>query len=49
MFGHTHIPELTDLDRGTFANCGDWVVNRTCVTIDDGRIALHEWEPGLLR
>ena len=49
FFGHTHIPELTDLDRGTFVNCGDWVSNRTCVTIDAGRIALHEWQPGLLR
>lgn len=49
VFGHTHIPELVEIDGGTFANCGDWVTKRTCVTIDSGRIALHEWEPGLLQ
>jgi UDP-2,3-diacylglucosamine pyrophosphatase LpxH len=48
VFGHTHIPELIELGSGTFANCGDWLKSRTCVTIDDGQIALHEWEPGLL-
>ena len=47
VLGHTHRPELRELDGGTFVNGGDWLRRRTYVTIDDGDLALHEWEgPG---
>lgn len=47
VLGHTHQPELRQLAGGTFVNGGDWLRRRTYVTIDDGDLALHEWEgPG---
>lgn len=46
VFGHTHQPELVELDGGTFVNGGDWMKRRTYVTIDAGQLGLHEWEPG---
>lgn len=48
VFGHTHQPERTELGGGLFVNGGDWLRRRTIVTVDDGRIALGEWEPGAL-
>lgn len=45
VFGHTHLPELTELDGGTFVNGGDWMRRRSYVTIDAGQLALHEWAP----
>jgi UDP-2,3-diacylglucosamine pyrophosphatase LpxH len=46
VFGHTHQPEVRELDGGTFVNGGDWLRRRSYVTIDAGDLALHEWEPG---
>jgi UDP-2,3-diacylglucosamine pyrophosphatase LpxH len=48
VFGHTHQPEVAELDGGTFVNGGDWLRRRTMVTIDHGRLALDEWRPGRL-
>jgi predicted phosphodiesterase len=46
VFGHTHRPEVVELDGGTFVNGGDWMHHRTFVTIDAGEPAIHEWQPG---
>jgi UDP-2,3-diacylglucosamine pyrophosphatase LpxH len=48
VFGHTHKPELTELEGGTFVNDGDWFGHRSIVTIDHGHLALAEWSPGTL-
>ena len=48
VFGHTHRPELSEFDGGTFVNGGDWLRRRTYVTIDAGELSVQEWQPGAL-
>ena len=48
VFGHTHHPEVRELDGGTFVNGGDWLHHRSFVRIEAGELTLGEWEPGAL-
>jgi UDP-2,3-diacylglucosamine pyrophosphatase LpxH len=45
VFGHTHHPEVAQLDRGTYINSGNWLRDRTYVDIDHGSATLKTWEP----
>lgn len=45
VFGHTHIPELTELDRGLFVNAGSWMHGADVVRITDGAIEIQSWTP----
>lgn len=41
IFGHTHLPALTD----EYANCGSWTGNtNTYVEVDDEEVHLKQWE-----
>jgi predicted phosphodiesterase len=43
VFGHTHHPELTKFESGTFVNAGSWLTGGTWVDIDLGVASLHTW------
>ena len=43
VFGHTHHPELTEFELGTFVNAGSWLAEGTWVDIHSGDISLHTW------
>ena len=43
VFGHTHIAEELELDRGTYLNCGNWLESSTYVDIADGKASLCRW------
>jgi UDP-2,3-diacylglucosamine pyrophosphatase LpxH len=44
IFGHTHLPELTQLaDGGTFVNSGSWMKSADVVRIEHGDITLGTW------
>lgn len=44
VFGHTHLPERTELPGGLFVNGGDWLGHRTVVVIEGGEVRLTEWD-----
>ncbi len=41
VMGHTHEPCLIPMGKGVYANCGDWLVNHSYVTIIDGKLELR--------
>jgi UDP-2,3-diacylglucosamine pyrophosphatase LpxH len=45
VHGHTHRPEITELDGGLYVNGGAWLHNATYVEIDHGRLELRTWPP----
>jgi UDP-2,3-diacylglucosamine hydrolase len=43
-FGHSHIPELVEVEPGRhYLNTGDWVHHCTWASVDAGGVELHEW------
>ncbi|MDX1510053.1 MAG: metallophosphoesterase [Nitriliruptorales bacterium] len=50
VFGHTHLPEVTEREGGTFVNCGDWLRDTTLVRVTAAGVSLErlvETEDGL--
>jgi UDP-2,3-diacylglucosamine hydrolase len=43
IMGHSHQPELTHWDEGTYANPGSWFMDQTAVVIKDGKTSLVKW------
>jgi UDP-2,3-diacylglucosamine hydrolase len=43
VMGHTHEPCVIPMGKGTYANCGDWLVNHSYVTILDGKLELRRF------
>ncbi len=43
IYGHTHLPEVRELDGGTFVNSGSWMKGGDYVRIENGTIALCDW------
>jgi UDP-2,3-diacylglucosamine pyrophosphatase LpxH len=44
VIGHTHLPKLIKRDDFIYANCGDWVYNKTYVTYENGKFGLIDLE-----
>lgn len=44
VMGHSHQPGIKDIDKGIYANCGDWVKHHSYVKIIDGNISLCNFE-----
>ncbi len=42
--GHSHKPQVNQLEGGYYVNSGDWLQNHTYVEIIDGAIALHYYK-----
>lgn len=43
-FGHSHIPELVEIEPGRhYLNTGDWVHHCTWASVDPGSVELHRW------
>ncbi len=45
VFGHTHAPEITEWDDGTYCNCGEWIRQYTYAVMREGRISLWRYHP----
>lgn len=41
VMGHSHNPELMNIDKGYYANCGDWINHHTYLEIDAGKPVLR--------
>jgi len=41
IMGHTHEPCLIPLEKGIYANSGDWLTNNSYITVIDGEISLR--------
>ena len=44
IMGHTHNPILEKIDKGFYANCGDWLTHNSYVQLKDGDISLNKFE-----
>lgn len=45
-FGHSHIPELVEVEPGRhYLNTGDWVHHCTWASVDPDGVELHGWPP----
>ncbi len=44
VMGHSHEPCITKIYNGYYGNCGDWLKNRSYITIIDGNIELCKYE-----
>lgn len=44
VFGHTHKPEVVEMEGGVYINGGNWVKGGTYVEIDRGVLSLKRWE-----
>jgi UDP-2,3-diacylglucosamine hydrolase len=42
VIGHTHLPKIEDINGCIYINCGDWVHNKTYVTLENGVFTLVE-------
>jgi len=40
VMGHAHAPSLQMIDKGHYANSGDWICHHSFIEIDDGNIQL---------
>lgn len=45
IFGHTHRPEVVEMEGGTYFNAGNWVKGGTYVEIVRGEVRLRRWQP----
>lgn len=43
VMGHSHHPELTVWEEGTYVNPGGWYLDRTAAVIEDGKTSLLRW------
>ena len=43
VLGHSHVPELIDVNGGTYVNCGCWYSDRTVAILDEKGPALKRW------
>lgn len=43
VLGHSHVPELIDVNEGTYVNCGCWYSERTVAILDEKGPALKRW------
>jgi len=41
--GHIHTPEDKKIDGIRYLNCGDWIENKTYITLKDGNLQLHTY------
>ena len=41
IFGHTHLPEVSQREGGTFVNCGDWLRDTTFARITSEGVSLE--------
>ena len=46
IMGHTHEPCVMQMGKGIYANCGDWLINHSYITIIDGKLELRTFEGG---
>jgi len=44
VMGHSHIPQLKQLEHGYYANCGDWLQHFSFVEINEGLPTLNEYK-----
>jgi len=46
VFGHTHHPGSVELENGSqYLNPGSWMLSTHYISIDQGQVALKEWQP----
>jgi UDP-2,3-diacylglucosamine hydrolase len=43
ILGHSHHPEITHWNTGTYVNCGSWYFDRTLTVLDSGTVFLQRW------
>lgn len=43
IMGHSHSPEITEIDSGIYANAGDWIKHHSYIEIDSGEIRLKQF------
>jgi len=43
VMGHRHKPSREEIDGGVYVNLGDWITYRTYAEMNNGAIALNEW------
>ncbi len=43
VFGHTHKPELTRFEEGTYLNIGNWITDFSYGLLEDGELSLKYW------
>ena len=43
IMGHSHIPEILELNNGVYLNIGDWLKNFTYGLIENGRVSLERF------
>jgi UDP-2,3-diacylglucosamine hydrolase len=48
VMGHSHVPELLEVDGGTYVNCGCWYSDRSLAVIGREGPSLKRWEAGRL-
>jgi UDP-2,3-diacylglucosamine hydrolase len=41
IMGHTHIPEIRQIDNGLYINAGDWISHYSYVVLDKGQFRLE--------
>ena len=41
--GHIHTPEDKMVDGVRYLNCGDWIVNKSYITLKDGQYEVHKY------
>ena len=44
IYGHSHVPELTRIGSGVYANAGSWLDQPTFLRITPERVALLRWD-----
>ncbi len=43
IMGHSHHPETTRWEAGTYVNCGSWYFDRTLTILDSRGVSLQQW------
>ena len=44
IYGHSHVPELSRIGRGVYANAGSWLDQPTFLRVTPERIELQRWD-----
>ncbi|MGH7636903.1 MAG: UDP-2,3-diacylglucosamine diphosphatase [Gemmatimonadaceae bacterium] len=44
IYGHSHVPELTRMGSGVYANAGSWLDRPTFLRVTPERVALMKWD-----
>ncbi len=44
VFGHSHSPQLFNIDDGIYINSGDWLTHNTFLKITNGKAELLKYQ-----